>query len=76
MTDFFSSFCRRITIWRQKELPDLILLEERDLAILFVLKQQNTEHRWIYEKNRENHASVPTRSISAFFNSTLKKSIF
>ena len=45
MTDFFSSFGRRITIWRQKELPDLVLLEERDLAILFALEQRNTEHR-------------------------------
>ena len=45
MTDFFSRFGRRITIWRQKELPDLILLEERDLAVLFVLEQRNTEHR-------------------------------
>lgn len=57
-------------------MPDLILLEERDLAILFVLKQQNTEHRWIYEKNRENHDSVPMRLIRVSFNSALKKSIF
>ena len=57
-------------------MPDLILLEERDLAILFVLKQQNTEHRWIYEKNRENHDLVPMRLIRVSFNSALKKFIF